>query len=90
MTISRYVIIVKFEQYVIVFISLARVLPRSYHCLCGGWCILSLFCLLISLGRFLSLSLLLIAFPPENAFSVVQTETVFPPGRVKGEEEVKD
>jgi hypothetical protein len=90
MTISRNVIIVKFEQYIIVFISLARVLPRGNNWLCCGRCILSLLCLLLSLSRFLSLSLLLLAFSPENSFSVVQAETVLPPGRVKGEEEVKD
>jgi hypothetical protein len=84
MTISRNVIIVKFEQYIIVFISLARVLPRGNNWVCCGWCILSLFCLLLSLGCFLSLSLLLLAFPPENAFSVVQAETVLPPSRMKG------
>ena len=90
MTISRYVIIVKFEQYIIIFISLTRVLPRGCHWFFYSRCILSLCCLLVSLGRLLSLSLLLLAFPPENAFSVVQAETVLPPGRMKGEEEVKD
>jgi hypothetical protein len=88
MTISCYIIIVKFEQNIIVFIRLARVLTRGWLCDC--WCILSLFCLLLSFSSFLSLSLLLLAFSSENAFSVVQAEAVLPPGRMKGEEEVKD
>ena len=82
MTISRYVIIVKFEKYIIVFIRLAKVLPRGCHWLCFSRCMLRLGCLLFSLDRFLSLSLLLLALLPENAFSVVQAETVLPPGRV--------
>jgi hypothetical protein len=90
MSISRYVIIVKFEKYIIIFISLTRVLPRGCHWFFYSRSILSLRCLLVSLGRLLSLSLLLLALPPENAFSVVQAETVLPPGRMKGEEEVKD